>query len=169
MIYYPTVVSNLELEISEFDVFRKIQGKILYIKFHKSHTNSLTIMLNNFIIFKLKLQVKFSERTLLWKLYLAIHRERDYNKWMTSLWYDKGRKLHSSMTNNLRVRNDKIWMFYDQQILPKSKQSDKRLIRFMGNQQVPKMTTMPISIRFVLFVRASSSNLFFADLINENM
>ena len=37
----------------------------------------------------------------------------------------------------------------------------------MGNQDVPKMMTIAINIRFVLLVLASSSILFFADLEQE--
>ena len=53
----------------------------------------------------------------------------------------------------------------DKIFLPKSIQSASRLIRLMGNQQVPNITTIAMSILLVLLVLASSSCLFLADLL----
>ena len=49
-------------------------------------------------------------------------------------------------------------------LLPKSMQSARRFIKLIGNQEVPNMMTIPMSILLVLFVLASSSSLLIADL-----
>ena len=58
-------------------------------------------------------------------------------------------------------------MSRDEISLPRSIQSARRLIRLIGNQQVPNITTIAMSILLVLLVLASSSCLFFADLLIE--
>ena len=60
-------------------------------------------------------------------------------------------------------------MSFSSNLLPKSMQSARRFIKLIGNQEVPNMMTIPINIRFVLLVLASSSNLLIADLTHKKI
>ena len=90
-------------------------------------------------------------------LYSSSHIEMGYNKWRTLLWHEWWKMLSSKAPSNLKWISCNLYLTAQVERLLRSTVSAAKLIRLIGHQLIPKMTTIEMSILLTLAFLAASS------------